>query len=330
MGEMAARVVRVVQDLTDILPVDPLSREQVEQDVQTLLIYLDAACQSEADGLFLDYLSWARWTQDKGGLDPDALARTLKILLEPEAGLNERAVAMVRQGLAGLDHPSALARSVIDPLHPQADLARDYLDRMLSHDRNGAMGLILDAHDRGTPVRDLYLGVFQPVLREVGRLWQINQVSVAQEHFISAATQLIMSRLYPSIFSTPRKGRRLVAACVSGELHEIGIRMVADLFEMEGWSTLYLGASVPVGDLAILLRREKPDLLAVSATLSCHVPQVAAMIRAVRDAALPVKILVGGHPFNLDPDLWRRLGADGCARDGALAVAVGDDLVGRP
>ena len=65
-------------------------------------------------------------------------------------------------------------------------------------------------------------------LREVGRLWQMNRLSVAQEHYVTAATQLIMSQLYPLVFRTARRDRRIVAACVGGELHELGVRMVAD------------------------------------------------------------------------------------------------------
>ena len=63
---------------------------------------------------------------------------------------------------------------------------------------------------------------------------------MAQEHYCTAATQLIMSQLYPYIFTTGKNGRVLVGTCVSGDLHEIGVRMVSDFFEMEGWDTFYL------------------------------------------------------------------------------------------
>ena len=98
-------------------------------------------------------------------------------------------------------------------------------------------------------MRDVYLHVFQRSQYEIGRLWQSNQISVAQEHLCTAATQLIMSQLYPFIFGTERRNRRVVAACVGGDLHEIGIRMVADFFEMDGWDTFYLGANVPITDI---------------------------------------------------------------------------------
>ena len=106
----------------------------------------------------------------------------------------------------------------------------------------------MDAIQHGTSVHDIYLHVFQRSQYEVGRLWQTNQISVGQEHLCTAATQLIMSQLYPLIFGTERKNRRIVAACVGGDLHEIGIRMVADFFEMDGWDTFYLGADVPTDE----------------------------------------------------------------------------------
>ena len=37
-------------------------------------------------------------------------------------------------------------------------------------------------------------------------------------------------------------------------------------------------------------------------------------------------ILVGGYPFLLSPDLWRRVGADGFASDAQQAVQVANAL----
>ena len=92
----------------------------------------------------------------------------------------------------------------------------DPLRLLLRGNRQAASQLILTAVARGVTVKDIYLHVFQRTQYEIGRLWQINRISVAQEHFCTAATQLIMSQLYPHIFRTERVGRRLVATCVGG------------------------------------------------------------------------------------------------------------------
>jgi methanogenic corrinoid protein MtbC1 len=65
--------------------------------------------------------------------------------------------------------------------------------------------------------------------------------------------------------------------------------------------------------------------------MTFHVRAVEALIEQVRrsDVGARVKILVGGYPFHVAPELWRRLGADGCGRDAQEAVALAHRLVGE-
>jgi methanogenic corrinoid protein MtbC1 len=178
------------------------------------------------------------------------------------------------------------------------------------------------------PVKEIYLHVFQASQREIGRLWQTNRLSVAQEHYCTAATQLIMAHLYPRIFRTEKNGRRLVATSIAGELHEIGGRFVADFFEMEGWDTYYLGANSPTPAVVQALAERKAHVLAVSATMTFHVRAVGELVAAVRasEELRDVKIMVGGYPFNVEPELWRRVGADAYAADASEAIAAAGRL----
>lgn len=210
-----------------------------------------------------------------------------------------------------------------------ASLAQHYLEALLRGERHQATRLILDAVDRGTDVKDIYLHVFQPCQHEIGRLWQTNQVTVAQEHYCTAATQLIMSQLYSHIFNAERSGRRLVATCVGGELHEIGVRMVADFFEMEGWDTYYLGANTPAASILQTIVERQADILAISATMTFHVSAVSDLIRRVRatSSGRQVKILVGGYPFNISDGLWQKVGANGFARHAEAAITIAKQSV---
>ncbi len=204
-------------------------------------------------------------------------------------------------------------------------LAREYLTALRHGDRRKASKLILDAvNKQNISVRDVYLHVFQPALYEVGRLWQINHISVAEEHFITAATQLVMSQLYPYIFTPEKKDFVFVACSVSGELHEVGMRMVADFFEMEGWDTYYLGANTPVEAVVQAVADRRADVLGVSATMSFHLRAATQMIQAVRECSScsKTKILVGGYCFSVSPDAWRKAGADGYAGNAMQALEM--------
>jgi hypothetical protein len=46
---------------------------------------------------------------------------------------------------------------------PFSELACTYLEALLAADRNSAHQIITDALNHGLSIRDLYLGVFQPV-----------------------------------------------------------------------------------------------------------------------------------------------------------------------
>ncbi len=209
------------------------------------------------------------------------------------------------------------------------DLAGRYLGALLDARRRDASDLIMAAVESGEyGVRRLYLEVFEPVLYEVGRLWERNQVSIAQEHFISATTQLLMSRLYPQIFAAERRGSTLVATCAGPELHEIGLRMVADFFELEGWDTYYLGANLPVDAVIDAVRQRDAELLALSATMPGHRAHIGEVIDGIRriPGLSELRIIVGGGAFRREAEAWRVVGADGVADNAQAAVDLAGEL----
>jgi methanogenic corrinoid protein MtbC1 len=203
------------------------------------------------------------------------------------------------------------------------DWWRVYLDALRAADRRRALGVVDDARAAGLDLPALYLEVFQPALREIGRLWQENEITVAEEHLATAITQIAMGRLYADVcLTTTGNGRRLLAACAETEKHEIGLRMICDLLELQGWDATYLGASVPQDSLVAMVLRDRPDVLALSASLAPHLPQLRSLIHALRAATgegAPY-IMVGGRLFLDDDTLARRVGADAMAHDASDAV----------
>jgi len=297
------------------------------------LQYLVEAITSRHKDLFADYVLWARNLFAGLNLPADALNTALdcteRALIQSLPGPDHAVIReFIEAGRACLGTGGLEAAGFLTDDAPLADLARSYLDALLAADRHRASRLILHAVDQGVPIRDIYLHVFQVSQYEIGRLWQANRVSVAQEHFCTAATQMIMSQLYPRIFSGERNGKRLVAACVGGELHEIGIRMVADFFEMAGWDTYYLGANTPADSIVQTVMDQGADVIGISATMTFHVRLVADLIARVRDRIGDcVAVLVGGYPFRVSPTLWKSIGADGFAEDASAAIAAADALV---
>jgi MerR family transcriptional regulator, light-induced transcriptional regulator len=303
------------------------ARQKCTEDNLYHIDYLGEALSFGRPALFTDYAVWVAALLAPLKIPGDALALNLELLqtvlaTELEGAGGALAGQYLDAALALINAPPPVIEGLLQGTGVLDVLARDYLAALLEGKRDNAGRLVIAAADGGIPVKDLYLQVFQRVQHEVGRLWQSNQIGVAQEHYCTACTQLVMSQFYPRIFSAPRNGSRLVATCVSGDLHELGLRMVTDFFEMDGWDTFYLGANTPIsGTLRQLMERE-PQVLAVSATLSFHVQAVADLITAVRATGRAPHILVGGAPFNAQPGLWQDVGADACGRDAMEATSL--------
>ena len=305
------------------------------QDVKYNLSYLSQAIASDSPPLFSTYIDWVNTLFQGLKIPTHELSESLEItgIILQQHFPDGDSVPIIEHFIdMGLQHlrefPVALS-SFLDESQPYSALAQKYLEMLRHGERSSASHLILDVIEQGMPIKDVYLKVFQPCQYEIGRLWQTNQISVAEEHYCTAATQLIMAQLYSKIFNTKKNGQRMVATCVGNELHEIGLHMVADFFEMEGWDTYYLGSNTPASSILQTLTERKPDILAISATMAFHINLVTDLIEQVR--ALPanrqIRILVGGYPFNVDPELWRQVGADGFAANAEQAILTANALL---
>ncbi|MFD2998775.1 cobalamin-dependent protein [Pontibacter toksunensis] len=311
-----------------------VGRKACLQGVRNHLAYLSEAILASSPALFKDYVTWAQEKLAARNIPANELAVNLncvKEVLAQRLPIENYVIAakFMNSALLQLEKKVTKQSSYLREDAPYSKLAYEYLQQLLGGDRSKASKLILKEVEGGASVKDIYLHVFQPVQYEIGRLWQQDKLSVAQEHFCSAATQLIMSQLYAHVSGSEKTGHKLVAACVTGDLHEIGLRMVSDFFEMEGWNTYYLGANTPKRSIIKTLREHKPDLLLLSATMTYHLHELTDLIASIQaDAALSqVKVMVGGYPFNAATNLWEEVGADACAADAAEAVEKANILV---
>ncbi len=202
-----------------------------------------------------------------------------------------------------------------------------YLGAVRAADRREAFAVLDRARGAGLRLQTIYMDVLQPTLREIGRLWQENEITVADEHLATAISQSAMARLYDDVAAATAgagRGRSLIAACAAVERHEIGLRMICDLLELEGWTTSYLGGSVPIESLVTMVRTRRPDVVALSVALAPHLPHLRAMIGALRDGLgdeCPL-LLVGGRPLVDRPELGLRLGADLTANGPVEAITL--------
>lgn len=299
------------------------------------IIELAAALAVGEQKLFVSRVTWSRKAFVARERDVDDLRASLAALrdvlaehLPTDTGAD--CGAYIDAAIAALDDAGVLLEeSELDPSVPHDRIALLYLQQVLEGNVADAIATVRRAAENGLDSRGVYLEVLLPAQREIGRLWHLGDVSVAEEHLVSATTQRSMAVLANTAPAAEPNGKTLVAAAVAGNAHDIGLRAVADLFQLEGWRAIFVGSDVPIRDLPSTLTFFEADLLLLGATLSTHVQKVAETIRIVRDRCeRDVKIVVGGAAFDEAPDLWRRVGGDGYSPTAGGAVDLGGRLVG--
>lgn len=177
------------------------------------------------------------------------------------------------------------------------ELYNTYLQALLRGDRPECTRIVRDLLGGDVAIYDLYLDLFQASLYEVGRLWETNRVSVAVEHMATSITESLLSLVYPSIFSVPHSGKKAVVSCLVNEYHQIGGKMVADIFELNGWDGYFLGANTPVRDLLGMLREKKPQILALSLSVYFNMDFMHHVLQEVEREIPGQRIIVGGQAF---------------------------------
>lgn len=201
------------------------------------------------------------------------------------------------------------------------------LDRLLNADTISVSALVLEFASGGIPLPDLYVDIVAPVMRRVGELWHRNVISVDVEHRCTSTMQIALSQFYPFVFERERRGKTLLVACVGSELHELGARTVADLFEYSGWDSVFLGAATPIETIEAAIDEHDPILVALSVTMTHHLPLCKKVVERLRASRPNVAIAVGGRDFE-NTGAWKSWDVDECATDARVLVRWAEENLG--
>lgn len=177
------------------------------------------------------------------------------------------------------------------------ELYHYYLESLLEGDYATCASVVNGLLDEGTEIREIYENLFQKSLYEVGGRWEHNKISVATEHLATSTTESLMTLVYPHIFSKEHIDRRVIVSCATNEHHQLGGRMVADMFELRRWHAHFLGADTPVAELISMIRQKSPDLVALSVSLYSNIPKADQLVRDLREANIQIPVIVGGQAF---------------------------------
>ncbi|MCG8615224.1 MAG: cobalamin-dependent protein [Desulfobacterales bacterium] len=177
------------------------------------------------------------------------------------------------------------------------ELYDTYFQALLKGDRPTCTQIVKDLLEKGIEIKPLYRGLFERSLYQVGKLWEANRISVAREHLVTAITENLLNLVYPYLFSKEPTSRKVIISCAANEHHQIGGKMVADIFEMYGWDSYFLGANTPVDQMVNFIDEIQPDMVGLSLSIYFNLPSLEKGIQAINASFPHLDIIIGGQAF---------------------------------
>ncbi|TVR48647.1 MAG: cobalamin-binding protein [Puniceicoccaceae bacterium] len=158
-----------------------------------------------------------------------------------------------------------------------------------------------------------------PGMAVVGERFKKNEIFVPEMLIAARAMKEALKILEPDLVAAGVKPEfTAVIGTVEGDLHDIGKNLVAMMWKGANMEVIDLGVNVSPAKFAAAVQEHRPNLVGLSALLTTTMPAMRDTVQAIRDAGVPVKIVIGGAPVT--HTFAEEIGADGYAPDAASAV----------
>jgi len=162
----------------------------------------------------------------------------------------------------------------------------------------------------------------------IGERFKNNEVYIPEVLIAARAMKTAMEVLAPELVKAGVKPlAKAAVGTVQGDLHDIGKNLVVMMLKGAGFEVVDLGVDVSPQKFVDKVKETKVQVVGLSALLTTTMPSMEKTIKALKDAGIAVKTMIGGAPVT--QAYADKIGADGYAPDAASAVDVAKKLVGK-
>lgn len=178
---------------------------------------------------------------------------------------------------------------------------------MLINIEQVAMYEFVKGLDRGEETSRYIEELMVSVMFHIGVQWQQGNIALSQVYMSGIICEDIIKRVFKNIKRPPKNHQRIGTAVLE-DSHTLGIKLVHQILTINGYEYIDLGYGLTIDEIELLVNENKIDVLLVSVLMlpsAMHIQELRGKL------GNQVKIIVGGAPFRLDKELWKKVGADG-------------------
>jgi 5-methyltetrahydrofolate--homocysteine methyltransferase len=201
------------------------------------------------------------------------------------------------------------------------DLNFDLLkNSIINLDFKGAEKAVKEAMNKGISPEDT-LDSIRKGLDIAGKKFEEGEYFLSELVVAGDIAKEAMKEIEPYLKNERRKAKgKVILATVDGDIHDIGKNVVNMLLTASGFEVIDLGVTVPTDEILEAVKKNKPNILGLSALITITMVEMEEIIRKLIENGLRnnLKIIVGGSPVS--EEYAKRIGADHRAIDAVEGV----------
>lgn len=176
----------------------------------------------------------------------------------------------------------------------------DYFNSLTQGNKHRCREIVVSLAEEKTDIKYIYINLLQKSLYKIGKMWEEGKISIAEEHIATKITEYLVDiscELYPK---SPSNGRTILLTGVDKDFHDIGARMVANIFELQGWTAVFLGGNTPKREVLNMIETTKPEIVGITYSLYINFLRFVELLDAISTQFPNQKILIGGQGLSSD------------------------------
>jgi 5-methyltetrahydrofolate--homocysteine methyltransferase len=201
-------------------------------------------------------------------------------------------------------------------------------EAVITGDQTRALEITRAAISEGVPPGIILNDGLIAGMNVIGERFKNNEVYIPEVLIAARAMKSALEVLAPKLVEAGVEPvGKAVMGTVQGDLHDIGKNLVAMMLKGAGFDVVDLGVDVSAQKFVEKAKETKAKIVGMSALITTTMPSMEKTIKAIKEAGLAVKTMIGGAPVT--QAYADRIGADGYAPDAASAVDLAKSLIGK-
>lgn len=171
------------------------------------------------------------------------------------------------------------------------------IDILMAGEAEEAKRIIKNFTYSGTSSIDIIEYIFIPLLKLIGDKWERDQISIAQEHYMTGLVDRLFDFISENQIVDQTKDLTVLFMAPTGEEHVISLKMSTEYFRINGWKIIFIGRTIPIKSLLDTIKENRVDLLVLSALSQSSINGASYLVEAIKSNLQDnkPKFLLGGN-----------------------------------